>query len=484
MNILLVNPPDNLAAVLGRGANLLTPFEPLGLLYLAAVLQQDGHEVSVVDAAVERLDLAAVVERIRLAKPDIVGVTTFTSNGAVVYALGKEVKRLLPEITVVLGNIHASVYAEQYLRHGCCDIVIHGEGEESFADLVQVLAKGSRDFATVPAASYLKDGAFVTNPGPHVVADLTSLPFPARDLLDQRLYNIPTLTNMTYSAKKGVGKHLFTSRGCPNRCTFCVVHHSAKQRYNSVQRVVDEMELLQNRYQASYLFLMDSLFISNKQRVMDICAEIKNRGLAIRWGCEAHVRFIDQELLAAMESAGCHDMAFGIESGVQRLLDNVRKNIRLDQVAEAVRLVKRHSDIKVSGLFILGLPGETEADTLQTISFAKSLPLDMAQFSMLVPYPGSQLFNDLRERGEIDDGLRPDGTLDTSVWERYSAYISYTDNLPIWVTKDLTGDRLKRLQKRALREFYFRPRHLFQQARRIRLSQLPTMIKTAIDTFF
>ena len=229
---------------------------------------------------------------------------------------------------------------------------------------------------------------------------------------------------------------------------------------------------------------MDSLFISNKKRVVDICAEMKRRNLDFKWGCEAHVRFVDAELVKIMESAGCYDMAFGIESGVQRLLDNVRKGTRLDKIEEAVKTVKRVTEIKVSGLFILGLPGETYNDSLQTIRFAKKLPLDMAQFSILVPYPGSPLFNELKAKGEIDTGIRPDGSIDTSVWLRYSSYISYTKNKSIWVTPELSGDMLKKLQKKALRGFYFRPKQFYDQLKRVRFDQLLNTTKTFFETFF
>ena len=155
-----------------------------------------------------------------------------------------------------------------------------------------------------------------------------------------------------------------------------------------------------------------------------------------------------------------------------------------EKIEEAIKTVKRDSKIKVSGLFILGLPGETYNDSLQTIDFARKLPLDMAQFSILVPYPGSPLFNELAAKGEIDTGIREDGTIDTSVWLRYSAYISYTKNNPIWVTKDLTGEMLKKLQKKALRNFYLRPRQFWNQLKRIRVCQLWSVTKTFFETFY
>ena len=308
---------------------------------------------------------------------------------------------------------------------------------------------------------------------------------PARDLVKQELYNIPSVSNLPYAGKKtSLGKHMFTQRGCPYRCSFCTVHHNRKQRSNDVKRAVDEMEMLVRDYGCDYIFIMDSLFIANKKRVHEICDEIKARDLKFRWGCEAHVRCVDKELVQAMEEAGCHDMAFGIESGVERLLKGVTKNNTIKIIEDSVKLVTENSNIKVSGLFILGLPGETYEDSLQTIRFAKALPLDMAQFSILTPYPGSEIFAGLEKNGEIDTGVRPDGSLDTSVWLRYSAYISYTDMDPIWVTPDLTAKQLKKLQKKAVREFYFRPKQIISQLKRVRMGQMPTILHAAFKSTF
>jgi anaerobic magnesium-protoporphyrin IX monomethyl ester cyclase len=485
MKVILINPCDDLDALLGKGKNYIPIFEPLGLLYISAVCKQSGHEVYVIDAFAEKLSNQDLKNTIACVKPDVVGFTSFVCNGAVIYNLGKWIKYEYPHMRVVFGNLHASVYAQDYLRHNCCDIVVHGEGEYTFLKILEVLQRKQDDFSNIPSISYLKDGKYIITSPPMVIEDLSRLPLPDRDAVNQKLYNIPPVTNMTYFGRKNsVGKHMFTSRGCVFSCSFCTIHNKTGQRFNIPSKVVDEMEILVKKYSADYIFISDALFISDSQRVVDICAAIKKRGLNFKWGCEGHINFINDRLIEEMESAGCYDIAFGIESGTQRLLDIVNKRTQLSKIEEVINNIKRTTKIKVSGLFILGLPGETQEDSLATIKFAKQLPLDMAQFSILTPYPGSPIFYGLKERGEIETGIRSDGTLDATVWQRYSPYIFDTHFEPIWVTAQLTADALRKLQKKALKEFYFRPKQFYTQLKRIRFSQLIETMRTFWRTFF
>lgn len=485
MKVLLINPPDDLGVFLGRGKNFVPALEPLGLLYISAVCKLRGHSVFVIDGFAEKLSSQEIMNALSKIQPEVVGFTSFISNGNVIYELGKWIKTEYPDMTVVFGNTHASVYAEAYLKNRCCDIVVHGEGEAAFLKILEVLENRQKDFSGISSISFLKDENYITTSGPCFVEDLSRLPLPDRDAVKREFYNIPLISNMPYFGKKNsVAKHMFTARGCPFSCLFCVVHNKKRQRFNSIPNIVNEMEFLINNYSADYIFIMDPIFNSNKKRVMDICREIKKRGLNFKWGCDGHVNFIDDELIKEMESAGCNDIAFGIESGVQRILDNVQKGTRLETIEKSVNLVKKSTKIKVSGLFIIGLPGETYKDSLQTIEFSKRLPLDMAQFSILVPYPGSPLFYELKAKGQIDTGVREDGTLDTSVWLRYSAYISYTSSKPIWVTPELSADALRKLQKKAFRDFYLRPKQFYMQLRRVRLSNLSMAIETFFSSFF
>jgi len=481
MNLLLISPLDDLDSWLGPAQAVVPKYEPLGLLYIAAYVRQQGHAVSVIDCRAENLSYDALKDRIRAVVPDVVGISTLTCSGEFVYHLGRWLKAELPGVTVVLGNIHASVFAREYLLNGCCDVVVHGEGEKPCAEILRCRQEG-KPFDCIPSISFLKGGKVVCTGGPAVFEDLSALPLPARDLIDSGNYYLTPASNQTYIPPRGtVVKTISTSRGCLFNCAFCSNYRSI--RYNSPKAVVDEMEMLERECHASYICFTDPLFVANKDRVRVICAEIRRRGLKVRWNCEGHVNCLSAELLRDMDAANCHEIALGIESGVQRLLDVVRKGTRLDDVRSAIGLIRANSRIKISGLFILGLPGETRADTLDTIGFAKSLDLDMAQFSVLSPFPGSQIFRELSDAGQLDTGVSPDGTLRPEVWRRYSSYPAFSSQEPIWVTPGRTSAELKQLQKRAYREFYLRPSQLLKHLPRLVHANPLSMLKTAWNFF-
>ena len=485
MRVLLINPPDEMEAMFGVGKGLVQKYEPLGLLYIAAVARDAGHDVTVIDAYAEELVLETLQQRIRDVAPEVIGLSTLTCNGAMVYELGRWIHDELPGVFVVLGNIHASVYAPQYLESGAADAVVHGEGEYAFRSIVEHLEAGTRDLSDVDAVSFLKDGAVVQTSAWCVVPDLAPLPRPARDLVDQRLYRLTELSNQNYITEPGKqAKTIVTSRGCFYRCRFCVVHHGMRPRYDDAMRVVDELEMLQDEYDTGYVYIQDPLFMGDRRRVVDIASEIIRRGLTIKWGCDANVNHMTPEIIRAMDDANCYELSLGIESGVQRCLDAVGKKITPDKVRRAVKMIRANSDIFIEGLFILGIPGETRAEALETIRFATSLGLDMAQFSIMTPYPGSPLFDELAARGELDTGIRADGGLDPSVWKRYSSYIMFTDNEPIWVTPTMDWKELQALQKKALRDFYLRPRQVLRQLKRLRPSNLVQTAKIALKGFF
>ncbi len=471
--------------MLGAGASFIQKYEPLGLLYIAAVVREMGHEVRVIDAYAQELDSAQVLAGIEAFEPHVLGFSTLTCHGAAVWTMGQLLKERYPDLLVILGNVHAAEFAQQYVEAGCADIVVHGEGEPAIGPILEAF-ESNADYSKIHGITYRDDqGQAQRTPGTNVVDDLSALPFPARDLIQRDQYGLQNISNQLYIVEGGaIGKTMVTSRGCPFRCTFCVVHGGRKPRMNSPERVVEEMEIMEKEYGCSYVYIQDPLFLADRRRVEAICELHQRHGLKLKWGADAHVNTIRPELVRALEAGGCFELSLGVETGTQRLLDHINKRTKLQNITKAAHCIKDNSGIQVEGLFILGLPGETREETLETIRYACTLPIDMAQFSVLTPYPGSPLFHELRARGEIDTGIRPDGSVDLNVWHRYSAYICFNDVDPIWTTPTQTAEELRRLQKRALRRFYLRPRQILRQVRRVRPSNVRKMADVALSGFF
>jgi magnesium-protoporphyrin IX monomethyl ester (oxidative) cyclase len=464
--------------MLGIGKVFVQKFEPLGILYIAAFLLEAGAEVTVLDAPAEEMDFDSTINRIRMEKPDILGITTLTSNGAMVYNIGKCVKDSMDNTLVVLGNIHAAVYAKEYLANGVCDVVVHGEGEVPMMALVELSEKNG-SLSDISSISYMDNGIYKNNPP--APSDLVPLDKkPARSIVKSGLYGMDRISNQSYVPEKKYSvKTMLTSRGCPNSCYFCVINSNQKSRYASADFVVDEIEELVNKHDTDYIYIMDPLFMGIKSRVFEICEKIISRKISVKWGCDTHINYIDPDLLCIMEKAGCFELSLGIESGNQKSLDIIKPGVTIPAIEKAVEMIRSRTKIKIEGLFILGIPGEGQKETLNTIKFAKSLDIDMAQFSILVPYPGSPAYIDLVSKGELDNGIRENNKLDIETWKRYSGYICFNSIIPIWTCNEMGVEELRGFQKRAFREFYCRPKIILRNLKKVRISNMLQLMRIA-----
>ena len=482
MRLLLVHPPDDLDVMLGSGRAFLQASEPLGLLSLAAVAREAGHDVAVLDAFAERLGPDEVFRRLQASDADVIGLGVLTCQGRVVFELGRRLKRALPDRLVVLGNVHASVFADAYVAHGAADLVVHGEGEQPLLRILDE-ARGARRWERIPGLTWrAPDGTPRRNPGVNRVPDLDRLPMPARDLVPAHLYGRRNVSNTSFVP--GRDRRLAgmsTARGCPYGCSFCVVSADRRVRARSAGRVVDEMERLERHEGAGYIFFQDPLFGADVKRVQQMAREIRRRGLRVPWGCTTHVNAVRPALVDALTEGGCFEVSLGFESGVQRHLDAIGKRTTVERGFEAARLLRERSALRVEGMFVLGLPGETPDETLRTILYACRLPIHMAQFSLFTPYPGSPVFDRLAAAGQLDTGLRPDGGVEPTAWLRYSAYPAFGTVEPAWTTPACTPQEMVRMQRLALRAFYLRPRQVLEQLRRLRPSNAAAMLRAAWD---
>lgn len=395
MDILLINPRNVRASTFPSGEFFDCTAPNMGLAYIAAALEERGHDVEILDANALGLDDAQLTDRLANRDPQIIGTTATTSTfpdalGAIGIA-----GELHPGAFTIMGGIHVSYVPMQTLRE-CpqIDVVCIGEGERTIVELVEVLEDGTDRLDAVRGIAFRRgDQIIQTDPRP-CISDLDSLPLPARHLLPLESYASGGHPSRTAS--------IVSSRGCPFACGFCATPFIAGKRYRarSARNILHEIEQIVNVHGLNSFEFVDDLFTLDKGRVEAICRGIVERGLSVSWTCSARADTINPALLSSMAEAGCECIFFGIESGSQRILDDMGKRETLAQMSDAVR-VTRQAGIGTWGFFIIGFPDETAEEIETTIRFAREIELDFAEFFIASAYPGSPLCEYAKEHDLI-----------------------------------------------------------------------------------
>lgn len=449
MRIILINPP--LDSVLRDGhvdpvtSYLFYNSAPLGLLYIAAVLERAGETVACLDAAAEKLDIPGTVARIQAFKPDIIGIgsTTVVFDGTI--ELGQALKRALPQIPIVLGGYHVTLLPEEAMANTCFDVGVMHEGEHTMLELVEHY-KGERTLESVEGIVF-RDDAGVVQHTHHRKAfrKLDELPFPARHLLPPDLYK-PVPVDEHAMPKFA----MVSSRGCPHACAFCQKSRTG-YRSRSPEAVVDEIEHLVRDFGVRDLAFVDSLFCANKRRVMKICDEIIRRGVKVSWTCSSRVEVVDREMLQRMKDAGCWRTRFGIESGSDQVLDFISKGITKEKIRNAITWA-HEVGLRPKAFFMVGHMPDTHETILETIEFAKSIPLHDVTVQINTLLPKTPQMEVWEREGAKWGRVINETTSEKSFWE------------PTFVPWGLESQDVIDYHRQFYREFYFRPvtlaRHL------------------------
>lgn len=432
---------------------------PLGLGYIAACAKAQGYDVRFFDPNVQHITPQDIARAAEEEHPILVGISFMTPQFFTAKRLCDTLKEVCPDIPVVLGGAHPSVMPERTLREiPAADFVAIGEAEETVVELLQALSTPRASFGGIAGLARRADGRIVLNAAREPVDDLDALPFPDRTLIDQSLYRPQSF--LSYSRKTAT---IYTSRGCPGRCVFCCSGHRLRSRVRqrSIENSMAEIDHLVDRYGIDYLLVKDDTFTMKRARVEAFCEALRGRHPGLKWHCMGRVDTVDRDLLARMQEAGLHHIFFGIESGNDEILRRSRKGITTAQAWAAVKVCSQLG-ISTYGAFILGLPGETPQTAQDTISFACRLPLTMAGFSILIPYPGTQVFEDHYQTDY-------DAPID------YRSFIAPTG---IHYVKGYTGleglrvEELPGLVARAQRRFYLRPGQILRLLRHATPSML------------
>ena len=431
--ILLIN-PDSRPIYEGSVVEDISPsYPPLNLALIAAVLLQNKYNVKVLDLNIEN-DQNAFDKILKDYAPDMVGITFKTPHFDTVKNYLKRIKDFNDTIITVIGGIHATSMPKECLDEMDCDICVVGEGENT---IIELLNNELSDVSNIAFKNNKSE--IIINQRSMNVSSMDELPIPAWQLFDLSKYNSPSVV----SKRSPVG-FIESSRGCMFGCSYCNKNVFGQSfRVKSIGRFLDEMKYMK-KIGFNELYVVDDGFTTDVIRAKEICKRIIEEQLDIVWTLTNGIRVdkVDEELFPLLRKAGCYQVAFGIESGNQVVLNKFGKGTKIEQVPKAVKLARK-AGIDTIGYFIIGLPDDTEETIKETISFSKKIDLDLAKFNILIPYPGTRLFRSWDSKNLII----------SKEWQHYNRYKpSQIFNHP-----NLSWDTIYSYQEKAFRSFYFRP---------------------------
>ena len=437
LKVLLIFPPARSTVVEVLG----TSGPPLGLAYLASALEEEGHDVRILDCLALGYGWEELAKKLRGLGPDVVGITSTTPSIYDAYRTARLVKAELPNALVVLGGPHATFMAEEVLAE-CphVDAVVAGEGELTFCELVNRLAR-EEPIEGIRGLYYRAEG-LVKHGGPRpFIKDVDAIPWPAYHLLPMH----------AYSFGKKAFCAMLTSRGCPYRCVFCASSRLMGNiwRGRSVEDVLGELKLLVEEYGIKEVEFLDDTFTLDMRRAERLAREVVRESLDVSWSCSSRANTMSRRLALELRRAGCHTIYLGIESANQSTLNWLRKGITVRQAVDAARAV-RAAGLNLVATFILGIPCETREMMERTIRFARRLKPTLAQFTIFTPYPGTEAYAMAVKKG----------LLLTRDWSRYDTLT------PVMKHPSLSPAELLHLFRKAYLSFYARLSFIINAIRR------------------
>ncbi len=447
MRVLLVAAPFRAPSRWGEKISPIRPvYLPLGLAYIASVIEREGHDVHIADFNADPSLAGRFPILLQSCQPDVIGIQSLITSQANAYELARIVKHHHPRALVINGGPQATVLGRLALETcGEIDIVVAGEGENVFPELLRRIGNGISISGLAGTVFRQPDGTICDNGPLTALPDLDRIPFPARWHFDTERYRHSQLLR---------GERVFdliVSRGCPFKCTFCHADAlSPRYRYQSAERTIAEIYHLKHDFGADSLYFHDDIFTASKPNTRRICDAMIAHRLNIPWACLTHVNCVDEQLMAHMKAAGCYQIWFGIESGVQRLLDFVNKKTTVERVRDVFAAAARQN-IMTHSLFIIGLPGETVQESMQTGRFAISIDPCFAQFSLASPLRGTRMYEQMLEN---NPALGAVTEIDETMYDIVSNIV--------FVPAGRSENELRKTHRALYRKFYLRPRYLLK----------------------
>lgn len=472
MRVLILNPPSKYAKNVVRdlfygcwckGKRIAAAeFPPTTLLSVYTIIKEEGHETHLFDSQAEKKGFKETKEEIKKIKPEVIIIPTSTMSFVEDCKNLNNIKKNNPCITMAFGS-HVTFFPKISLQQKGLDYVILKEPEPIIKDLLNALDK-KEDPKKVLGVGFKKGKKITINKLHPFVNDLDSLPIPDRKPILKYAYFNPLI-------KKTPWVTAITSRGCPGRCDFCTSpsFYGNTYRYNSAERVVKEIEyLISLGYKE--IFFRDETFTGDYKRTENICKLIIKKGIKISWLCSARVNTVDEKLIKLMKQAGCHMLRFGIESGVQQILNNIRKGTTIQQAKNVFKWCKKYK-METHAHTMLGCPGETWQTINQTIKFLKELGPTTLTCGAYTPYPGTPIFEFVKKKvPEIGDGSKCD--------------LSKVHNVGFYSDTfcNLSNEEVGKAVKKMYKDYYLRPSYILKTLLRIKSpSELRRIIMAGLN---
>jgi anaerobic magnesium-protoporphyrin IX monomethyl ester cyclase len=430
--IVLVNTP----LLEGNTPHLFFP--PLGLAYMAAVLEQNDFEVKIFDCPVCEIDHEKLKAELDSFQPTIVGISFMTSTIESALKSARVAKEVCHDAKVLMGGPHATFADEQILTNEkAVDIIVRGEGEETILELAKQSPELQK-ISEIKGITFRRDNQIIHAPNRPFIQNLDALPRPAYKYLPVDKYRI-------------TGRRLLpimSSRGCPFQCSFCVASQmfGAPYRARSPNNVLDELEWLRDEYGAEGITFHDDTLTFDRKRAIEICDGIVDRKIILPWGCGTRADLVTKELLAKMSKAHCNEIYFGVESGCQRILDALKKRVTTDQCENAIKWAKEVG-ISVIASIIIGYPGETKETLQETLDFVRRVEPDDVFLCYATPYPGTELRALVESKG----------------WKMAENWKLYNAMNPVFEDPLLPAKEIAQMRENFYDKFYT-PRYIMRQA--------------------
>ena len=470
MKILLINPSLKEAEIShykkkvekNRGV-----YTPLGLCYIASSLINKNHLVKIIDCDIEENYIEKIENTLKEFDPEIVGFYVMTWTYRQTKEIARKIKKYNSEIKTIVGGPQPTTFPKLSINCPEFDFGVISEGETTIQELISAI-KNHNSFDKIKGLVFKKKSEVIVNSKRELIKDLDLIPFPARNLLPVNKY-------FDIFTKKRNFATLIASRGCPFKCSFCDRDNRMGRywRVRSPKNIIQEIKEIQKKYNINEFMFFDDNLTSDKKWILRLCDLIKKEKLKIIWECRTRVDLVDKKILVAMKQAGCYRIRFGFESGNNKILKIIQKDITVEQSLKCAEICKE-TKMEIFGYFMMGSPYETEKNLKETLNLALKINPDFALFSKTILIPNTEIF----------DWAVKNNYIKKDYWEKYLSG-KEINSAPALNTRELPEKIVNKYISLANKKFYLRFNYLLKRILSIRnWQQFLSQLKMAKELLF